>query len=164
MYNETFRYIHVNCSNRLRFLAEVSTILQKYTFLDNLRTTTQEGNMETRQMTPFFSSYFSNLTVIFISEFENTQNSFWCGPPFGPLWSVKYSIFGQKLLIPTAHHTFLQSKHTDVTKNLYYVLSTHRSQIPIFLGSKLMDYNIFSLLTFIFNLFSQKYICSCTFN
>ena len=37
-------FIHVNCFGRLRFLAEV----------DNLWTIIQEGNMETRQMTPFF--------------------------------------------------------------------------------------------------------------
>ena len=36
---------------------------KKCTFLNNLRTITQEGNMETRQMTPFFSSTFSDLTV-----------------------------------------------------------------------------------------------------
>ena len=65
------------------------------------------------------------LFVISISAFENTQNSFSCRPP----------IFHQKLLIQTAHQTFLESRHPEVTKNLYYVLSTRRSQIPIFLGS-----------------------------
>ena len=30
---------------------------------------------------------------------------------------------------------FLESRKAVVTKNLYYVLSTHRSQIPIFLDS-----------------------------
>ena len=79
-----FRCIYVNCLNRLRFLAEVSTKLQKMHFLDNLKTITQEGSMETRQMTPFFSSTFSNLFVIFISEFENAQNSFSCGSSVGP--------------------------------------------------------------------------------
>ena len=59
----TFRCIYVNCFNRLRFLAEVTTNCKKCTFLDILRTITQEGNMETRQMTPFFSSTFSVLTV-----------------------------------------------------------------------------------------------------
>ena len=49
--------------------------------------------MVTRQMTPFFSSTFSDLFVVLISEFENTQNSFSCGPPFGPFWSVKYLNF-----------------------------------------------------------------------
>ena len=76
-----FRCIYVNCFNRLRFLAEISTNLQKIHFLDNLRTITQEGSMETKQMTSFFSSAFSNLFVIFISEFENAQNSFSC-------WSI----------------------------------------------------------------------------
>ena len=45
-------------------------------------------------------------------------------------------IFGQKLPIQTAHHTFLESGHPEVTKNLYCVLSTRWSQIPIFLGLK----------------------------
>ena len=38
-------------------------------------------------------------------------------------WSVKYLNFGQKLPIWTAHHTFLESRHTTVTQNPYYVLS-----------------------------------------
>ena len=48
---------------------------------------------------------------------------------------LKYiSIFDQKLLpIRTTHHTFLKSKQPAVTKNLFYVLSTRQSQIPIFL-------------------------------
>ena len=59
----TFRYIYVNCFNRLRFLAEVNTDCKKDNFLDNLSTKTWQGNMETRAMTPFFSSTFSALTV-----------------------------------------------------------------------------------------------------
>ena len=61
--NRTFICIYVNCFNRIRFLAEVSTKLQIVHFLDNLWTIIQEGNMETRQMTPFFSSTFSTQTV-----------------------------------------------------------------------------------------------------
>ena len=49
--------------------------------LENLRAKTQEGNTETGQMVPFFSSAFSALFVTFISEFEITQNSFLCGSP-----------------------------------------------------------------------------------
>ena len=78
--NVTNRTERVNCFNRLRFLAEVNTKLQKMHFLDNLRIITQEGCIKTRQMTPLFSPTFSNLFVIFISEFENAQNSFACGP------------------------------------------------------------------------------------
>ena len=91
-----FRCMYVSCFNRLRFLAEVRTNLQKMYFVDNLRTITQEGSMETRQMTPFFLPSFSNLFVIFTSEFENPQNSFLCGPLVGPFWSVKYLIFWPK--------------------------------------------------------------------
>ena len=79
--------------------------------------------METRQMTPFFSSTFYALFVTFIFIFGNSQNSFTFGPPFGPFWSVKYLNFGQKLPIRTTHHTFLESRHPEVTKNQYYVLS-----------------------------------------
>ena len=131
-----FRWIYVNCFNRLRFLAEISKKLQKMPIFDNLMTINQEGSMKTRQMTPFFSSTFSNLFVIFISEFENAQNSFSCGPP--PLVHSglrNTSIFGQQLPIQTAHHTFLESRHPEVTNNLYYVFYSSQSQIPIFLES-----------------------------
>ena len=63
------------------------------------------------------------------------QHSFSYDPPFGPFWSVKYLNFWQKLSIQTVHHTFLESRRAVVTKNQYYVLSTHWSQIPIFLDS-----------------------------
>ena len=88
--------------------------------------------METRQMTPFFSSTFSSLFVSFIFVFGNNQNSISGGRPFGPFWSVKCLSFERKLPIWTTHHTFLESTHPEVTKNLYYVLSPRRSQIPIF--------------------------------
>ena len=54
---------------------------KKCTFLDNLRTITQEKNINTRQMTPFFSSTFSDLKVRNNSEFGNPQKSLSCGPP-----------------------------------------------------------------------------------
>ena len=83
--------------------------------------------MKTRQMTSFWSSTFSGLIpVIFV--FENSQNSFSCGPIFGPFWSVKYLHFGQKLPIWTAHHTYLESRHPEVCENEYYVLSPKGSQ------------------------------------
>ena len=41
--------------------------------------------MGTRQMTTFFHLLFTlQLIVAVTSEFENTQNSFPYGPPFGP--------------------------------------------------------------------------------
>ena len=51
-------------------------------FLDNLRTITQEGNMETRQMTPFFSSSFSALTVC------NIHFYIWKYSKFIFMWSI----------------------------------------------------------------------------
>ena len=42
---------------------------------------------------------------------------------FGPFWSVIYPNFEKKLPIWIAYHTFLESRHHEVTKNSYYVLS-----------------------------------------
>ena len=36
--------------------------------------------------------------------------------------SAKYPNFGQRLPIQTTHHTFLEGRHPDVTKNPYYIL------------------------------------------
>ena len=47
----------------LDFLLRSAQYCKKCTFIDNLRTITQEGNIETRQMSPFFPSTFSALTV-----------------------------------------------------------------------------------------------------
>ena len=79
-------------------------------------------------------SYFFHLLfplylfVTFIFLFENSQKFiFTCSP----LWSVlvcKISQFGQKLPIRTAHHTFLESRHPETTKNPYYVLFPEGSQ------------------------------------
>ena len=61
----------------LGFLLSSARNCKKCTFLDNLGTITHERNIETRQMTPFFSSIFSALTVCNIYFFENCQNSFY---------------------------------------------------------------------------------------
>ena len=73
-------------------------------------------------MTPYFSSTFSVLTVCNIYFYiQNGQNSFLYGPGFILVREIPQ--FGQKLPIWTAHHTFLESRHTTVTQNPYYVLS-----------------------------------------
>ena len=68
-------------------------------------------SMETKQMASFFLSTCSVLHVcnIYFSEFENTQN------------------FLVKATDSDAHHIFLESRHSEVTKNLYYVFSTCQS-------------------------------------
>ena len=102
---------------------------KKCSFLNNLRTITQEGNMENRQMTPFFHLLFALwLFVTLIFEFENTQNSFPCGPISRPFWSAKHCNFGNKLPIRTTHLTFLELRHPEITKNPCYVLSSEGSQ------------------------------------
>ena len=53
-----------------------------------------------------------------------------------PLWSILVrkipQFFGRKRPIWTDQYTFLESRHCEDTKNLYCVLFTRRSQIPIF--------------------------------
>ena len=70
-----------NTLTDLGFLLRSAQNCKKSTFLDNLATITQEGNTETRQMTPISLSTFSALFVTFIFVFENSQNSFSFGPP-----------------------------------------------------------------------------------
>ena len=91
----SFRWIEINCFNRFRFLAEVSTNLQKCSLLANLRTITQEGKRKLGKWPHFFSSAFCALFVIFIFVFENCQNSFSWGPTLvRPFWSTKHLNFG----------------------------------------------------------------------
>ena len=137
--------MYVNCLHRLRIIPEVSTKLQKMHFLANLRIITQEGNMETRQMTSFFSSTFSALTVSSIHFWIwKYWNSFSIDPPLLYYGLQNTSTFEQKLPIWTACLTSLESRHPEATKNLYCISSTHRSQITIFLGFiLLMDYKLF---------------------
>ena len=58
-----FRCMYINCFNRLILLLQSAQICKKMHFFDNFRTITLEGNMKTRQMTPFFSSAFPTLAV-----------------------------------------------------------------------------------------------------
>ena len=48
-----------------------------------------------------------------------------------PRWSIlvciNASILGQKLPIWTAHHAFLESRYSEITKNPYYVLPPEES-------------------------------------
>ena len=93
-----FRCIYVNCFNILRLFCWGQHKIEKMHFFDNFRVITQEGNMKTAQMTPFFFIYFFYLLVRFISEFENTWNSF----SNSLLWSIlvcKIPQFLLKLLI-----------------------------------------------------------------
>ena len=162
----TFRYI---CVNRIRFLAEVGTKLQKNHFFGKFKdhinlvpsasfhykrkaknsiflkllwgrgwdhnSARKHGNQTNE---PFFSSTFSDLTVCNVFVFENSQNSFSCGTLSGQFWSVKYISFWQKVPIQTAHQTFLEVRHPEVTKNTDYILSPEGSQIKR--RYQLMDY------------------------
>ena len=71
----------------------------------------------------------------------------------------------QKLPIQTAHHTFLESRHPEVTKNPYYLLSHNGSQkkvsahglIPVCRGVSIPHFKINPLI-FCCPLFSENYL------
>ena len=107
-----FRPIYVNCFNRLRFLRSAQNY-RKWTFLDNLRTITHEGSMETRQITPF-----SHLLFLFYY--------FKISPPFSAV------LFSEKYLNPQARINKMVNKYTvDYHPCLSQSISTIHT--PIFL-------------------------------
>ena len=75
----------------LDFLVRSAQNCKKCKFLDNLRTITHKGNMETRQMTPFFSSTFSDLTV------WNIHFWIWKYSKFIFMWSLLWFILVCKI-------------------------------------------------------------------
>ena len=74
--------IYVNCLNRLRFSAEVSTKLEAMYFFRQFKCHKQKGNMEATQMTSLFSIYF------IVADHFWTQNG---------QFSPKMGIFGVKI-------------------------------------------------------------------
>ena len=125
--------------------------------------------METTQMTPFSSSTFSTLPVCnihfwiwkylkFIFKFISSVHSGLQNTP----------IFCQKLLIRTAHHTFLESRYLEITKDLYYVLSTRQGQIPTFQCSwaisEVEENFLQSLCAFLLLSWWQKIACKSPFD
>ena len=82
-----------------------------------------------------------------IFAFENSQNSFSCGPLFGPFVSGKYFNSGKKLPIQTTYHTFLERRQPEVTQNLYYVLPRKGSQKKVSTHGLLLIITMLFLLT-----------------
>ena len=61
----------------LGFFAEAVAKLKKMEFFQQFKDDNREGKMKTTQMTPFCYLFFLlYLLITFISEFENTENSF----------------------------------------------------------------------------------------
>ena len=80
---------------------------KRCTFLENLRTITQEGSMKTRQMTHFFLSTFSALTVC------NIHFYIWKWSKFIFLWSHLWPILVCKI------HQFW-AKATNLDSSSYF--------------------------------------------
>ena len=112
-------------------------ICKKCTIFVNLRTISQEGKKETRQMTPFFSSTFWTLFAVFIFVFEKCKNLFSWGTPFGPFWSVKYLHFGGESCEIRILSCSIQETYTlrKVKKTRFYFFNRAENQICLISGS-----------------------------
>ena len=125
MRNDTFQ-IHM-CKLVHTFLAEVSTKSKECTFFDNLRIITQEGNMKTTQITPFFHLLFLLYLPVTVNSFSNSL-----------LWSIlvckipqffaKSYWFGQLIIL-------FQKVDTLRLLKIYIMFCLPAEQIPVFLGS-----------------------------
>ena len=113
---KTFRCIYASFFNRLKFLTEVSTELQKMYFLGQFK----DHNSSRKHKKLDEGPHFFHLISAFIFLFENIQNLFSCGPLFSPFWSVKYLNFWQRPPIRTTHHTFLEHKHPEVINIMFW--------------------------------------------
>ena len=99
----------------------VSTKLQKILFFRQFKDHYSGGQHRNQTNDTILFAYLLCSIVTFIFAIDSSQNSFSYGPAFCPFWSVKYLNFGQKLLIWTSHHTFLESRHPEATQNPYLV-------------------------------------------
>ena len=99
---------------------------------DNSRNITRGKDIKTTGMIPIFLYTFFRLPVCDI--YFWIWNSFSCGSPFGPFFSVKYRNFSPTATYLNSSSYFSRKRHPEVTKNPYYVLFNCRRQIPICLG------------------------------
>ena len=85
--------------------------------------------------------------VTFISEFDNTQNSFSCGTPFGLFWSVKYLFFWPKATNLDSSSYFSRKQTSwGYLKSILCFAHPRRIQIPIFVGSS--SWTIYNIIAY----------------
>ena len=96
--------------------------------------------MKTTQMTPFFHLLFLlYLLVTFISEFENTLNSF-SNSLLRSILICKIPQFLQKLLNWTAHQTFPESRDTLRLPKIYIMFCLPAGAKYPFFRLQVMNY------------------------
>ena len=96
--------------------------------------------METTQMIPIFFHLLFSMETKQMASFFYLLVLFYMFVIFISLNLKILKIFLVKATDSDAHHIFLESRHPEVTKNLYYVLPTCQSQRTIFFKLQLMDY------------------------
>ena len=131
---------------------------KKCSFLDNLRTITQERIMETGQITLFYFIYFLRSNCLYHSflNLKILKIHF----HVVALWIVlacKTPQFLEKLPIQAAHHTFPERRHPEATKNLHYVFPPAVAKCHIF-TLKLLDYWTWILAPVTSTLYIKKLI------
>ena len=89
--------------------------------------------METRQITASFSSSFSSHGLLHsFLNLKILKIHFHVFHPLVHSGLKNTSIFGQKLSIQKAHHTFQESRHPEISKNLCYVLPPAEAKFLFF--------------------------------
>ena len=107
---------------------------KKCTLLNNLRITNQEGNIETRQTTPFFSSTFFTQTVCKIHFW------IWKYSKFIFMWSPLWSILVCKIPQSFAESYRFRQLITLRSLNIYIIVCPPaRAKYPFF-RPQLMDF------------------------
>ena len=110
---------------------------KKMHFFDNSRTTAQDGNMETRQMTPLFI-YFCRFNCFYIHLRIWKYSKLIFKGNF--LWPILVCKISQFLTKSYRFGTFIILFKKVVTLRLLNILPIPRSQIPNYFRLWLMDY------------------------
>ena len=118
----SFRWKWINCFNRFRFLAEVSTNLKTMHYFWQFKDHNSGKKRKLDKQPHFFHLLFELwLFVIFIFVFQNCQNSFSWGPHFGLFWKTKCRHSGR-------HSVPFDSENT-------YMKESKKKQVLLFLSS-----------------------------
>ena len=123
----SFRWIEINCFNKFRFLAEVSTNLQKKHYFGQFEDHNSRTKKENQTDDPIFSFIFWALTI---SNFHfcilKLAKFIFIGSSFRPFWSAKYLNFGGV----TCRIRILSCSIQDT-----YTLRKVKNQLLLFLSS-----------------------------
>ena len=122
----SFRWIEINCFSRFRFLAEVSTNLQKMHYFGQFKDHNSGRKKEIRQMTLFFIYFLSSVCDIHFCIWKLSKFIF-MGSSLCLFWSAKYlNLAGASCEIWNLPHSNQETYTLKKVKNqvLLFLLKT----------------------------------------